>query len=481
MAGMFLTVLFSATAAFASTNSWLVKVSPEGRTRAHTMLNRSGLKSTPVFGNWVKVIGPLNQVSFVQSEGVIEYIQPNYPIHLYENYQVTDPLQKAIIQKKLNAQASNGDEDAARVFQDNPDFLALPAQSVGEDPLINKQWGMLDIGALDAWKIHRGSPAFQVAVIDTGVDYTHPDLNPVMARNMGEMGLDSQGRDKATNGIDDDGNGYIDDVMGWDFVDNDNKPYDLAGNLVEIILQGKNPGHGTHCAGNVGAAGQNGMGISGVAPNIRIMPMRFIGKDGQGGTDGAIKSIMYAVDNGAKVLSNSWGSEGEDPEAGEENKALRDAISYAENKGALFIAAAGNGHEGVGYDNDSDPKPAYPASYDHASIISVAAIDVNNQLGSFSNWGARTVDLGAPGVKVFSTTVDGKYSDAILADFGINWDGTSMATPHVAGAAALYWSQHPTLTAAQVKADLLGATEAIPALSGKVTSNGKLSLKKLIR
>jgi subtilisin family serine protease len=322
-----------------------------------------------------------------------------------------------------------------------------------------------------------------VAVLDTGVDYTHEDLVDNMWRNPGESGVDAQGRDKSTNGVDDDANGFVDDLMGWDFVANDNKPYDLTLSFIEIITQGGNPGHGTHCAGNVAARGENGKGIAGVAPNVKIMALRFLSEKGGGTTADAIKSIRYAIDNGAQILSNSWGSEGEDPNDREGNEALRDAVRYAEGRGALFIAAAGNGRNGRGYDNDSDRNPAYPATYDMESIISVAAIDNQGQLGGFSNWGRRTVDIGAPGVKVFSTVPGNKYQDQIGSIFGqvIFWDGTSMATPHVAGAAALYWSLHPQKNWRQVKDAILGSVKKTSILSSRVSSGGQLDVRALMQ
>lgn len=407
----------------------------------------------------------------------VEYVQPNYPVRLIGSQKMEDGLRRQIIERKLR--------ELVTTFQgttDNPAIPAVPSNKSGTDPLFARQWGMNDIGVVEAWKKTRGNPEMVVAVIDTGVDYTHPDLLPNLWRNPGEVGLDSSGKEKATNGLDDDNNGYIDDTIGWDFVTNDNKPYDYMLGLMDIILNGGNPGHGTHCAGNVAAKGNNGLGIAGVAPDIKIMSLRFISEKGQGTTADAIKSIRYAVDNGAKIMSNSWGSEGEDPAEDSENKALREAIQYAQEKGVLFIGAAGNGHQGAGYDNDTDAKPAYPASYDHDIIVSVAALDVNNNLGSFSNWGARTVDIGAPGVKVFSTTVGGQYSDMVI-DLGpiqASWDGTSMATPHVAGAAALYWSLHPQKTWQEVKAALLGSATKIPSLQGKSVSGGKLNVKALL-
>lgn len=407
----------------------------------------------------------------LKNDPSIEYAQPNYPIRLLEDYRPTDSLRRVAMARyaaKLAAKA------AAPPKVDNPEIPAAPTNRAGVDPDLSKQWGMLDIGAAEAWRVTLGSPDMIVAVIDTGVDYTHEDLLPNLWRNPKEI---------PGNGIDDDNNGYIDDVIGWDFVSNDNKPYDLAVDQFQLLIGGGNPGHGTHCAGNVAARGGNSLGIAGVAPNVKIMSLRFISDKGGGTTADAIKAIRYAVDNGAKVMSNSWGSEGEDPAAGEENRALRDAVQYAQDKGVLFIAAAGNGHKGKGYDNDSDPAPAYPASYDHDIIISVAALDVKDQLGSFSNWGLTKVDIGAPGVNVYSTTVGSLYSDKVIdvGGFEVTWDGTSMATPHVAGAAALYWSLHPNKTWQEVKAAILGSSKKINSLNGKSVSGGKLDVRALIK
>ncbi len=443
-------------------------------------LDNKNVKTEALGGSWVRVQGDSKSLLFksLSKNPNVEYVQPNYPVHLMNDYKLQDNLRRAAVSRFIQAHP----EKLLTVPADNPPIpLVVPPQSQGPDVQFPKQWGMNDIGAKDAWKKATGEGII-VAVIDTGVDYTHEDLLPNMWKNPGETGTDSQGRDKATNAVDDDNNGFIDDVVGWDFVSNDNKPFDLAVEPLQLLVGGGNPGHGTHCAGNVGARGDNGIGISGVAPKVKIMALRFISDKGQGSTADAIKAIHYAVDNGAKVLSNSWGSEGEDPADGTENKALRDAVQYAQDKNVLFVAAAGNGHSGAGYSNDSDPKPSYPATYDFENIVSVAAVDSSNNLGSFSNWGTKTVHLAAPGVAVFSTTVGGLYSDTVIDQYGFHatWDGTSMACPHVAGAAALYWSMHPEKTYKEVKEALLKSAKKIPSLSGKLVSEGKLDVKALI-
>lgn len=442
----------------------LIKLAPGFMT-----LEIQGAKIEKVNESWVRVQAPESvTLQSLTSNPAVAFAQPNYKINLLEDHSIQDPLRKAALAKMLKRRP----DLRGLAKADNPAIPVAPQETTGADPLFNNQWGMNDIGVADAWKVTLGSPDMIVAVIDTGVDYTHEDLLPNLWRNKKEI---------PNNNIDDDKNGYVDDEVGWDFASNDNKPYDLALDPLDILFKGGNAGHGTHCAGNVAARGNNGKGVAGVAPNVKIMSLRFITEKGQGTTADAIKAIEYAVNNGAKVMSNSWGSEGE--EAGSpENQALRDAVQLAQDKGVLFIAAAGNGHKGVGYDNDTDKAPGYPASYDHDIIISVAALDSSDNLGSFSNWGAKTVDIGAPGVKVYSTMVDQGYSDIVIDKYGFKatWDGTSMATPHVAGAAALYWSAHPGKSWQDVKAAILGSAKKINSLANKSVSGGKLDVKELI-
>ncbi len=444
------------------------------------------------------------------------YVQPNYKIHLLGNPSL-DKL-RAEVQQKLLAWRERSQNAGGR---SNPCPIPIPGicnpnggggnnpggggglpgggttpttkppipapvapTYAGPDPLFKKQWGMITVGVKDHL-IQNAKPVV-VAVLDTGIDYTHPDLVSNLWRNPGEMGTDASGRNKATNQIDDDNNGYVDDVIGWDFVDNDNKPYDKTTPAIQLILgQGGNPGHGTHCSGNVGARGDNGIGISGADPTAKIMALRFISKKGEGTTANAVKAIMYAVNNGAQVMSNSWGSNGDDPKDPAGNKALHDAIKYAQQRGVLFVAAAGNGNaQGVGFDNDTSATPAVPASYPYNIIISVAALDQNGNLASFSNWGKKSVDIGAPGVKIFSTIPGGKYSDTIF-NFGggmvAYWDGTSMATPHVAGAAALYLATHPNATWQEVKAAILNSATPVASLADKVVSGGELNVQRMLQ
>jgi subtilisin family serine protease len=309
------------------------------------------------------------------------------------------------------------------------------------DPDLNQLWGLnntgqtggtpdADIDAPEAWDIQTGSDVV-VCVIDTGVDYTHPDLANNIWTNPGEI---------AGDGIDNDGNGYVDDIHGYDFVNNDADPMD-------------DNSHGTHVAGTIAAEGNNGTGVAGVNWSAQIMPLKFLDAGGWGDTFGAIQAVEYATMMGAKLTSNSW-------VGGGYSQAPYDAIAAAGDAGQLFVAAAGN----WGWDNDTYPE--YPASYDLDNIIAVAATDNNDQLAWFSNYGAASVDLGAPGVDIYSTFPGNSYGTL---------SGTSMATPHVSGVAALLWAQNPDMTATQVKNRILASADPIPALDGKTVSGGRLN------
>lgn len=274
--------------------------------------------------------------------------------------------------------------------------------SVPNDPNLNKLWGMQNSGAAQVWPQTRDSANVVVAVIDTGVDYRHPDLRDNMWSRGG--------------------------IHGYDFYDNDSDPLDEEN-------------HGTHVAGTIAAVGNNGVGVVGVTWKTQIMAMRFLGPDGGGATSDAVKCIDWAVANGAHVLCNSWAGPATSPE-------LSEAVSRAERKGVLFVAAAGNTG---GSGNNNDSRPYYPASLGQANVISVGAIDSNNNRGSFSHYGKRSVDIGAPGVQILSTVRNGQYATQ---------SGTSMAAPHVAGAAVLVWATKfstPTQSPSQMTAvrDLL--------------------------
>ena len=300
-----------------------------------------------------------------------------------------------------------------------------------------------DIDAPGAWDIATGDPNLVVGVIDTGIDYTHPDLAANMWRNPGEV---------AANRIDDDGNGYVDDVFGIDCVNDDSDPRD-------------DHFHGTHVAGTIGARGNDASGVVGVNWNVSLMALKFLDAQGSGFTSDAIECLEYATRMRAEfgidvmLTSNSWGGGGFDAP-------LRDAIAASGDAGMLFVAAAGNSA------SDNDALPAFPASYDLPNIVAVAATDHDDALASFSNFGHTTVDLGAPGVDILSTFPGNAFE---------RLSGTSMATPHVSGAAALVWAASPNLEPLQLKHLLMDTGDAKPSLAGRTVSGRRLNVANALR
>ena len=334
------------------------------------------------------------------------------------------------------------------ILHAQPNYILRALSTFPYDPNFAQLWGMYntgqphpkegggftsgmpdaDIDAPEVWDIATDSDII-LAVIDSGVAYNHPDL-------VANMWTDANG------------------CYGYDFVNDDNDPMD------DFY-------HGTHCAGTIGAVGNNGIGVTGVCWNVKIMAIKFLDWYGEGTIDGAIASIEYAVNMGAKVLSNSWGvyAYSED---------LEDAIEAASTNGVLFIAAAGNEE----LDNDGE-FPCYPASYDCQNIISILATTDNDGIADFSNYGPNSVDLGAPGVDILSTFPT--YETDAMDDYGYSTyyetiSGTSMATPHVAGACALAWSMNPTLSHLQVKDIILNTVDKLAALDGLCVSGGRLNL-----
>lgn len=317
-------------------------------------------------------------------------------------------------------------------------------------------WGMYGPGtspanqygsnAAAAWAAGNiGSDTVYVGVIDEGIQFDHPDLAGQVWTNPFDP----------VDGVDNDGNGYKDDVHGWDFDGNNNSIYDggKRGNLDD---------HGTHVSGTIGGNGGNGVGVVGVNWNVMIISGKFLGRSG-GTTANAIKAIDYFNDlktrHGLNIVAtnNSWGGGGF-------SQALQDAIGRANTANILFVAAAGNGgSDGVGDDNDAVAN--YPSNYPNANIIAVAAITSSGGRSSFSNYGVEKVDLGAPGSGVWSTTAKDVYS---------SYSGTSMATPHVTGAVALYASTHPGVSAATIKNAILSSAVPTASLAGKCVTGGRL-------
>lgn len=297
-----------------------------------------------------------------------------------------------------------------------------------------------DIDAPEAWDITTGSRQVLVGIIDTGVDYRHPDIRPNYWTNPGETGLDAKGLNKQNNGIDDDGNGFVDDFRGWDFANDDNDPLD-------------DHDHGTHCAGTIGGAGDDGVGVAGVNWQVSLVGLKFLTGSGSGTLEDAVEAIEYGTKLGVSMTSNSWGGGGYSP-------TMDAAIAAAHTAGILFVAAAGN--DG----SNNDQSPHYPSNYGHDNVIAVAATDHQDRLAGFSCYGRESVDVAAPGVDIYSTRTAGAYTEM---------SGTSMATPHVTGVAALIKAAYPDASIAELRARLLNTVDLVPGLANKVASGGRIN------
>ena len=395
-------------------------------------------------------------------------------------HQITDPGQTEGLFRSLNAplnvvrglglpgqvlvEARGATEATVRAWLETSPYVAsfepnasVTAQQTPDDPEFERLFGLhntgqtggtddADIDAPEAWNITTGSADVVVAVIDSGVDYTHPDLAANIWTNPGEI---------PSNQIDDDGNGFVDDVHGYDFANNDGDPMDDSR-------------HGTHVAGTIGATGDNAAGVTGVNWTSSIMALKFLDQSNKGTTDQAIRAINYATmmrtvyDVNVRVANNSWGYRGSS------SPGLRAAIQASGDAGILFVAAAGNGDVlGRGINNDDDPDHAfYPASEDLQNIISVAASDNDDRLVRFSNYGLVSVDVAAPGVAIFSTEPGDNYRSRY---------GTSMAAPHVSGVAALVWANAPDATVAEVREAIFLGADSLAELQPKLSTGGRLN------
>lgn len=354
----------------------------------------------------------------------VEYAEVNYKIELDDpDSEFRDP--------------TTARTDAKNPFQPN-------------DPLFEEQWALNNVGqeggkknahlsALKAWAKTQGNQDVVIAVLDSGVDYTHRDL-------ISNMWIRPENVPQ-----------YKDEELG---TFNDERGFNAVENLADPM---DDNGHGTHCAGIIGAEGNNGEGISGINWKVEIMPLKFIGRGGFGTTKDAIEAINYAVDrkrNGVnvRVINASWGST-------LPSKPLEDAIRAAGEEGILFVAAAGNNS------TDNDKRAHYPSNYKLSNIISVAALDRNDELASFSNFGIKTVHIAAPGKDIVSTWLNDVYREA---------SGTSMATPYVAGVAALILSSEPGLSVEQLRERVLKSIDSIDLLNGKVENGGRINAAKAL-
>ena len=322
-----------------------------------------------------------------------------------------------------------------------------------QDPKFGKLWGLIntgnnepagsrgnssvsgvagiDINAINAWKITKGSKKVKIAVIDTGIDYNHPDLKANIWTNQAE----ANGR----AGVDDDGNGYVDDIHGYDFANNDGDPMD--GN-----------GHGTHCAGTIAAEHDNNIGVAGVMAEATMVGIKFLTDEGSGDTASAIKAVDYATKLNVDIMSNSWGGGGH-------SQALKESIERARDAGIVFTAAAGNSA------TNNDIEPHYPSNYKVDNVISVAANNYNDKLAFFSCYGSKTVHVSAPGRNILSTVPNNSYDV---------FSGTSMATPHVSGVIGLYIAEHGRKDVKQIRTELMRSSVYGKEYSKKIIAKGRV-------
>jgi subtilisin family serine protease len=389
--------------------------------------------------------------------GLMGDFASEYGATVVEHFDVPESIFKSFGGELVRLQLPQGIElaeaiaamknDARVVYAEGNEVIRLPETQDGgtvEGPndLDSKLWGLnntgqdggkagADIKALDAWKVTTGDNSANgplIAVIDTGIDYNHPDLKANMWVNSGEV---------AGDGIDNDGNGVIDDVYGYNAQANTGNPMD-------------GHSHGTHCAGTIGAVGNNGEGVTGVMQNARLMAVKIFSDSGSTSTDAIVRGLMYSAKMGADITSNSWGGGGR-------SQAIFDA--FASNP-ALHVIAAGNSN----YDNDK--RDNFPSNYELDNIVAVAATTRLDERSNFSQWGAKNVDVAAPGSQIWSTVPGGKYG---------NKSGTSMATPHVSGIAGLIASAYPEATNAEIKERLIKGSDPVPALAGISVSNGRVN------
>lgn len=368
-------------------------------------------------------------INLIEKDAAVEYVEPNY---IYSVIEKVETVQSKI----FNIANTSEYQTSATTDPKAGDLWGLvntgtnePAGSRGNSA--PRGIAGVDVNAVNAWAITKGSKNVKIAVIDTGVDYNHPDLKANMWTNTAEA--------NGKPGVDDDGNGYVDDIHGYDFANNDGDPMD--GN-----------GHGTHCSGTIAAEHDNGIGIAGVMANAEIVGIKFLTDQGSGSTADAIKAIDYATKINVDIMSNSWGGGGY-------SQALKDSIIAAKNAGIVFTAAAGNSA------TDNNSQPHYPSNYDVENVISVAANNYNDQLAFFSCYGSKTVHVSAPGRNILSTTPNNSYDV---------YSGTSMATPHVTGVIGLYLSQFGRTDVKTLRDNLMKSSVYARAYGRKTIGKGRV-------
>ncbi len=377
-----------------------------------------------LFGSWIRLkTKKLEDLQRLSESDAIEAIQPNFKLGLLASYEIEDALRRSAFMRTHRIPNSTKPLD-------NPRISIGSLYRTGPNLPLPKENGLI------------------VAVLDTGIDYTDEKFLPNLWRNPGESGLDSSGREKAENGIDDDENGFIDDVIGWDFSAHDSLPFDFSMTPSQLLLRGGNPGHGTYCAATVLGNGKNISKFAAEAPKIQIMVLRFLNEKGEGTTAAAIKAIKYAIDNGAKILSSSWGSKGVHNKI-YQNQALQEVLKFAASKNVLFVTAAESGRLELGKN-----------------------FEASNSLPDNTIYPEELSDLNG----------DADRDKAVaFAGFNIPWDGRSTASASMARAAAAYWTAYPNKTAQEVKDAILVTAVIAPALNIKNTSDEDSDLKVLLK
>jgi subtilisin family serine protease len=360
----------------------------------------------------------------------IEYVQPNYIAYSQaaEGRDVEGVSVGCLLHPYDSLYCPQIFKSAKPVLKGRPQEVNPPVT----DPSLKEVYSMRSAHAAEAWGVFRGAADMVVGVVDSGIDYNHEDLAFNMWHNPSP--------------------GPQLDIVGYDFLGQDGQPYD----------DDEMKGHGTHAAGIIGAVGGNGVGISGVNQRIALMALKAFSAYGYGTTESTVAAIGYAIDHGAKIVSNSWASGKKD------NPAVLDVIEKARQKGVLLFFAAGNSAN----DDDRDETADYPAGYKIENLVAVASVDAEDQLASSSNYGATTVMVAAPGVNIYSTLPGSQYG----------WEsGTSMACPFAAGAAALVWAKNPSWNFLQVKEALKASVDVLPQLSGKVISGGRVNVLRALQ